>query len=61
MALGTAGAIMAGTELVKLLLQIWSNFKKTSGLTEEEAKELFDREYAVFMAASENPVDPVRE
>lgn len=53
--------IAAASELVILLIQAYVIAAKQAHMTEQEAVDLFVKNYSKFMADSAQPVDPVWE
>ena len=59
--MATATAIPVGGDILLTLIQAYFMAAKQQGLSAEEAKAKFDTTYPQFMAASETPVEPVKE
>jgi hypothetical protein len=56
-----ATAITVGGELLITIFQAYMLASKQQGLTADQAKERFLSNFDKFMAATEKPIDPVKE
>ena len=53
--------IVAGSELLILIIKMWMQYQKSQGLTDEQINESFAMTFGKFMVVSAVPVEPVKE
>jgi len=56
---------MSGVALISegllAVIEVWREVQRQKGISEEQIDQAFEDVYPKFMAASEKPVDPVKE